>query len=111
MKKIIERKEALELLERAVAEKGADYTVDQCQYFENDSSVPVCIVGHVLCYLGVPTEEFNYRNTTKFSLVAPHLDSVQFTDEAVYALNKAQIAQDHGKTWGEALEVASRDAS
>jgi hypothetical protein len=59
----IGREQAVALLERAVAEKGADYKYtpvphptrgSQCQY--QFDGAPSCIVGHALTYVGVPVE-------------------------------------------------------
>lgn len=51
----------LEQLEKAVAERGADYISPECTIFERDSDgahkVPVCIVGQVIYQL-VGDEEF-----------------------------------------------------
>jgi hypothetical protein len=59
----IGKEQAVALLERAVAEKGADYEYQpvphpnrgtQCQY--QFDGAPSCIVGHALVYAGVPVE-------------------------------------------------------
>lgn len=62
MSTIIDKSKALELLHKAVDEKGNDYVYPRgtglasqtCTYERNGE--PSCIVGHALAYVGVPVE-------------------------------------------------------
>lgn len=96
---------AHELLKRAVEEKGADYVYPEdekwadgmCRYFRPDGA-PLCIVGHVLHYLGV-TRVTEGRGAAA-ALLGAGVTTVPTTH---WALQEAQCCQDGGGTWGEAL--------
>lgn len=131
MTTVVDADKAIELLERAVEEKGADYVDPDaatvgCNYADAKGN-PLCIVGHVVSYLGVDLRpvvlvdegyyereelwghgvsaiELNYANDA-----APH-PGFSFTNEAIWALGRAQTMQDNGETWGEALEAAKEVA-
>lgn len=125
-KTVVDAAKAIELLERAVKEKGAKYVDPNantvgCQYAD-EKGQPLCIVGHVMSYLdvdlrpvvtggdfediervwgwGVSAVELGYALGA-----APH-PGVSLTDDAVWTLGRAQTIQDDGNTWGEALEAA-----
>lgn len=107
--------EALELLRRAVDERGEDHVaeryvtapeVENCRYF-SPTGEPDCIVGHVLHYKGAtPSEvpEFVGVHTlvTRGVLLAP--------EGVVAVLAEAQGTQDVGKSWGCALDCAEEIA-
>lgn len=107
-----------ELLDEAIAEKGADYVYEDengsrqdCKYvhhFPGEDPVPGCIAGNVLHRAGVPLGEFNRVESLA---VAPLLDllGVRMPDEAVSLLAEIQGRQDKGWTWGLAVDAA-RDA-
>lgn len=106
---------ALKLLERAVAEKGADYTVDLCRYF--DDGEPACIVGHVFSYVGATEGDLHMgydahqvasANTAELRTI--DVQGVKITPKAREVLSAAQQAQDRGKTWGNALKSARKVA-
>jgi hypothetical protein len=89
MTEVIEigKEQAIALLERAVQEKGADYTYtpirvasygEKCLYATPDKAAPSCIVGHALAYVGVPVEKL-------FKL--DHLGDIG----AIYELNTTPI--------------------
>lgn len=98
------RDEAIELLERAVAEKGGDYKNPVCVLFEDDGP-PCCLIGHALAYLGVGFEHH-------VSTFAGHYQSydvrkagiADLNDEATRVFEIAQGSADSDKTWGETLE-------
>lgn len=110
------REKALELLERAVAEKGADYVykypedISACQYIDGYGQ-PSCIVGHAFKYL---SDELGNRDIFTelkdhegFSPVDFTLPGVTLLPEAVSVLGIAQEVQDSMEyTWGNALERA-----
>jgi hypothetical protein len=99
--------EALELLYRAIAEKGPDYVYEKtstglgsCAYFIDNQ--PSCIVGHVLAYKGVKPEDLPGRsNTAQIGALAVGEDS-----RTNYLLDMAQVYQDRGVPWGQAVENA-----
>lgn len=119
----------LELLDKAVEEKGADYVypalvgmaVDdydhpdisyspwrdkfgRCLYRNSETNEPACIVGKVLSYVNL------------LDLVAEGASVLQqgeellgnFDGDAMIALVTAQNSQDNGSSWGEAVESARR---
>lgn len=111
------REKALELLEKAVAEKGEDFVYTSpiadtrvCQYIDSSSN-PSCIVGHVVKYLSdelgnqaVFLELGEHEGQSALDLVLP---GVVFDSEAALALATAQEVQDSMEdTWGTALKRA-----
>lgn len=113
-----------EILNKVVAEKGADYVYPRavasdaykagCMYSEVDDSgefAPSCIVGHVVAALDLDSfrEIAHMENNEGSSFDAPELfqgrDPLLQTDDVLIprALSEAQRAQDRGLTWGFAL--------
>lgn len=136
---VIERElsadQAIELLEAAVATRGAEYnyrfTAQEgsgatCLYIRNGE--PSCLVGVALVTEGVPIEVLTYidefthdceneclEDCTESSIgsiwagqVLRDRAGLMLSDEARWVLSSAQIYQDTGRTWGEALEAAKR---
>jgi hypothetical protein len=106
--------EVVELLERAVAERGEDYVYPKedmcpefalnsvCQYFVG--SRPSCIIGQVLAYKGITAEqvtEFEGRGGP--AVVQRFFDIDDSTQVLIY---EVQSRQDDGLPWGEALANA-----
>jgi hypothetical protein len=107
----IDAEEALALLERAVAEKGENYIdpnseTTGCIYFDYQSHQPCCIVGHLLHYKGVGYDDLGHSLNMDGPVVGVNEHISIFTDLAQLILVSAQLAQDRGDTWGEALEKA-----
>lgn len=116
--------EALKELERAVNEKGADFIhPGPCDY--EFGGKPSCLIGHVLFNLGVSAEDLDRMdqpdiaeeddgtppNGTSIGDVAfmlPRMTYFTLTPRAITALAAAQYEQDHGYTWGFALDSARR---
>lgn len=104
--------EALELLGRAVQEKGAEYFYEigdthscGCVYFRDNK--PACIVGHVLAYKGVKPEDLRpEENEANVSALGIGEDY-----RATALLDWAQAYQDRGVTWGEAVAKAIEQAN
>lgn len=107
--------EAVDLLKLAVEERGADYVYPRsnrdafdsgCVYFEG--TTPSCIVGHVLAYKDVDGLDLRYANEIGIANLASFVDNIDLVidERTVSLLEKAQDAQDSGKTWGEALAAA-----
>ncbi len=110
---------ALELLMRAVEEKGEDYCYeepsefDSCIYFEHDAS-PSCIVGHVLHYLGFEPSEhwmaaYNVDQHVPCILGTFGYLTGGLTAAACLLLVAAQGYQDQAYPWGECVLRAVRD--
>lgn len=106
--------EAIELLDRAVKEKGADYiyehradeaSEDACLYFYDGK--PSCIVGHVLAYKGLTGEQaelLDFEGTGIFYLQGNGYLDVD--ERTLKTLARAQQDQDHGNSWGVAVQHA-----
>lgn len=113
--RVLDYHETVELLNRAVAEKGDDY-IDPtshdfigCAYFNNDGS-PSCIVGHVLAYAGITAADMGGFNGYAASFVIRHLQPrLTFTPGAAAVLEAAQRLQDHGTTWRQTADRAAND--
>jgi len=87
--------DALTFLEKAVADKGADYVYENplrpgseaqttdCRYFDAEQQ-PSCILGHVLVHLGVkPFDFYGQHNTTGIaSLIASEHPVIALDDAA-----------------------------
>lgn len=109
----INRPLALDLLNRAVAQKGADHVVDRCRYI-NDEGQGDCIVGTALSLI-VPEQTMRNifdspLNTTtiRASEVQEALvkEGIIINDEAMSLFSKAQRVQDGSEAWGEAVRYA-----
>lgn len=120
MTTVLTKKAVQEALDKAIAERGADYRYAQtdigCSYAEWDDSgtpAPSCVVGFVVNAIDRETFEAVARTEAKEgTFPAGHLEEyqlVQFEDEDVaQALTLAQEAQDEGLTWGQARNYAVR---
>lgn len=131
--KIVTLNLAEELLERAVAEKGADYVYSEdeggCFYAnpteERGQYVPGCIVGHVLNYLGLSPEELHkldephkwhtnvngdaHTDNTNINHIDDVLEDtfgIELTHPALMLLKTAQGNQDFGESWGDSVRTA-----
>ena len=122
-------RDAIELLERAVAEKGEDYVYrpdrretdlcfyadydDESAYYEFESvgepTGPGCIVGHVLSYLGATPEDLAALDLQQptATMVCENLSA---NADVIGILRAAQNTQDGlwENAWGQALESARR---
>lgn len=110
---------AKEAMERAVAEKGEDYIVNAysgnqprsraaggiCRYSDPyDARKPSCLVGNVFWQWGLLAEAHEHESTNAAEVLR-HL-STPSTNSASSLLYWAQVRQDDGLTWGEALAYA-----
>lgn len=118
-------RDVIELLERAVAEKGEDYvyrpdrtSTDPCFYADYDDydeveervpTGPGCIVGHVLSYLGATPEDLAALDLGKPGAWAV-CENLSANADVIGILTAAQDTQDGlwANTWGLALESARR---
>lgn len=110
------REKAIELLEKAVAEKGANFVyeypegINACQYIDEQGH-PSCIVGHAFKYLSdelgnhdIFAELGDHEGSSAHDLVLPGVDILP---EASMVLAIAQEVQDTmDYTWGNALDRA-----
>jgi hypothetical protein len=113
MTKTLTYDEAVSLLDRAVAEKGADYVYPddekqgnkfgfpQCQYRTEDDK-PSCIIGYVGNYLGV-LDQFSEGEPGVSVLRDAGYTFDYRTDDL---LNEAQSQQDAGMPWGKSVDAA-----
>lgn len=121
MERIDERR-ALELLIDVVDAYGEGTVYEKVRLTVNDEIVddygigcryqykqqPSCLVGHVIHRAGVPMSTLEAMDVN--GVAANELTSYPtgVTVNGASVLNAAQIAQDQGKTWGEALENARK---
>jgi hypothetical protein len=113
---MITRSKAIAALEEAVAEKGEDYVYrtdnpgGQC-YYSVDGE-PSCIVGHVFAKLDqelfrdVADWEARYHQSMSVRTVRTRWPS-RMDYDALEALSMAQVYQDAGRTWGQAVKAAT----
>lgn len=117
----IDGPKALALLSEAVEAKGADYVYpradyDGCSYVRDGA--PSCLVGDALHRAGLSMavltmiEAADYEDgDTAIGVVcrvSAELFGFAVSDEALRALETAQMKQDFGVPWGEAPESAKR---
>lgn len=108
-----------EVLEKVVAEKGAEYVYPyfetQCFYADPaDTTAPSCIVGHVVAALDphafqeIAAHEVDSGESMSVAQLSG--DSyVGFEDQRLAdALQAAQSVQDGGSPWAEAMEAYRR---
>lgn len=93
----------LELLELVVNREGPD-TIREGRYVRNGE--PFCIAACVLNKLGVSRVTLAWEEGRSVHRFRHLVNGVLFTNDAMDALRAAQIHQDNGGTWGEALECA-----
>ena len=118
-REILTAERVWELLDNAVADRGADYVYPKqddlpygnvCLYWhpgDNDGAGgPGCIVGHVLTQLGVDPDTLQqHEGDSAFHLLME--DEVYPTTlEAARILSDVQRRQDEGFSWGEAVTSA-----
>jgi hypothetical protein len=110
--------EFLKLLGDVVNERGVDYVDPRaevnaaCVYIENGT--PMCLAGVLLSRLGMSNDDLQsmdgYGNIMEVSMSSTYLDGL-LTDNQLYALTAAQLAQDCGLSWGLAYMDAEKAMS
>lgn len=114
---------ALELLQAAVDEKGADYVYptgeyETCSYARDDS--PSCLVGHAVHCAGVTIDALHCMDvdtieddegnqldaSSEIQNIPTERYGFRLMPGAVRAFQEAQQKQDSGIPWGEALLYA-----
>lgn len=117
----------LELIDQAVRERGKEFVYPTewkthagrwddevldlaydraptlCMYVQRDQVGPACIVGYVLHEYGVSLGELS---STEGIAASGACESFGVDIESRELLMTAQNAQDVGKSWGEALDIA-----
>lgn len=99
-------------MEKAVELRGADwvYPRDNLDWMDGSSCVyvttagaPACIVGVALDILGIDMKNRSNGSASEVLMTLDTLVSDEAPGELAAALDRAQLAQDTGQTWGEAL--------
>lgn len=113
----IDRKTALEVLEKVVetygtetkyADRDMEFSQEQesCRYV-NELGAPMCLIGVALVdYWDVEPESLIRVNEQAVHDAADEIEDLYFDEDAVTVLGAAQVSQDQGRTWGEALAKA-----
>lgn len=113
---------ALAALNAVVAEAGADHVYVSTTSVESDAAClnvledengnlcPGCIVGAALHHLGVPLDELAECNAAAAQHTLCHL-GIAADQRTICLLRDAQIEQDHGVPWGDAVRWAVRSAA
>jgi len=110
---VIETQEqAIELLERVVADAGQDYIyptyATSCVYVKDGA--PSCIVGKALALAGIDLDLIAQLDGHNDEVVSAYAIPTYFPDlvsvEVAELLQVVQNHQDNGWTWGEALADA-----
>ena len=115
-------------MRKAVKLKGADYVYEKvplsqeevgndagCAYGDLDGN-PSCLVGYVIYALDKEAFNLIHEREADVGESFPVLDAVatldrqvgsnSFSEDAIDALCRAQLRQDQGEPWGDALAVA-----
>lgn len=104
---------ALEVLTRVVKREGRD-TIRRCEYVTSvGEPKPLCIAAHVMVEVGVPIEVVASLGSDTFDGVVRKgrlADFVDFSDDAMQIVERAQFTQDKAESWGRALAHARRVA-
>lgn len=119
--KIVGPKKALALLKKQVKKNGEDFIYSKvndgygnpgCVYFDPRTKSPSCIVGHVLADLGVTFDELDSYDLNSDTDVASLVveEFLAISPATMKVLAAAQVAQDTGRTWGDALKEAEKVA-
>jgi len=107
-----------DLLDEALALRGERYVYPRedgltCTYVRDGK--PSCLVGVVLSLAGLPLDELvkadkaAYGTSEQADKLLVDLDlrgKIRMTHDVMRALSHAQMMQDGGETWGEAVELA-----
>jgi hypothetical protein len=125
MTELITTAKAVELLDRALEEKGAEYIYPRhrkgdlyCVYEHNNA--PSCIVGYALSYVGLTPADLNALDQTgkqaggspiwNLTDILKANYGIVITEGASVVLSKAQAVQDFGHQWGVAVYRAKIEA-
>ena len=118
MTEVIDATKLVDILENIVKANGYDHTAE-CQYMDAETNQPICIAGQVVYRLGGrdALEQLIENRAINLTLDYAVFDSVKnderhnadvardlgLTEDALELLAQAQIIQDEGEPWGEAL--------
>lgn len=119
--------EAKELLLEAVESNGADYTYQlvsvkyegwdgkeaiatMCANFDPETKAPSCIVGHVFAAKGLTLDALGSTyNLSGVDTIVEEADLLDLDAPTQHLLDRAQVNQDAGIPWGEAVRSAIED--
>lgn len=103
--------QALEGLERAIAEKPEGYRDPDsgpginCRNWKSDGA-PSCIIGHIMSYYGATSDSIG-EGGVQFLVGNREL---KVDEKTLILLSGAQGQQDNGKSWREAVDIAKERA-
>ena len=99
--------EVADVLDEAVRERGESFVYSPpgtiCQYLHGTQ--PGCLVGHVLIRLGAIPGELALQEGQPADQVDYQSLGLRIPENAIDALQAAQIEQDEGRTWGQARKA------
>jgi hypothetical protein len=110
--------EANDLLDRAIAERGAKHVVnilpgqDSCAYFDPTTEKPSCGIGQILFYKGLRYQHLvsplggDNRNTGYNVSDLVEGGVLECDEETTSLLEQFQILQDDQVSWGNAVTTA-----
>ena len=108
---VIDTEDAIKLLEECVAERGEDFVYPQewktdlvCKYSveQDGEQTPACIVGLAIYRL---TNEIVSSGLAANVVLRDYFPG-RFTKSAIMLMETAQLKQDNGFTWREAVDAA-----
>ena len=105
----INKELALDLMKRAVEERGEDTVVTECQYVNYPDPInkePGCIVGHALYLHGVTLEDLERQNGDTIHVRKDLITKYGIDHDALVTFRIAQYVQDADRPWIEALNAA-----
>lgn len=114
---VIDYPEALEMAKAEIAKEGEDFIYENRDYEDSRyccyvaNGAPSCLVGRILINNSIVEQDALAEdyNDELFDGLATMLQGdfeVEFTPKARKFLTELQASQDHGDTWGEALQIA-----
>lgn len=88
------------------SDPGVDHTYAMCRYVHH--GCPDCLIGRALALAGVTVDELVEMDTANRTGIAsvPLPPRLLLTEQARAVFRAAQLVQDSGGTWGEALAAA-----
>jgi hypothetical protein len=118
----IDVKQALALLEQAVATQGEDFVYNpggegschyspnpEIYYHDDPQAQTGCLVGVALRLVGIDLGDLNGSISSLWDVALDNGEVPEvraLTNDAVRVMQRAQSRQDTGATWGEALNTA-----
>ena len=121
----IDLEKARTLLRAAMETQGPDFVYNPegkgtCMNIPDEGAkegdpraITGCLIGTMITGLGISMDEYELKETNVIGAarILSDRSKVQFTQDALVYLMRAQNAQDNGKTWGEAVTHAEETIS